>query len=138
MSLAEYIPPDWAQVLRKDLAAPWFAELEAFVVKQRAEGDVYPPEPEVFAAFRLTPFATVRAVILGQDPYHRRGQAQGLPVRPSSGATLAAIRRSFQIARPHGPSAFDRVSGWRPWQRGSSRRRVLGRRRRWQLPGSSG
>jgi uracil-DNA glycosylase len=74
----ERIPPDWSAVLAAPLAEPWVAELDAFVVRQYAEHTVYPPAADVFAALRLTPFASVRAVILGQDPYHQPDRAHGL------------------------------------------------------------
>ena len=45
---------------------------------ERAQHEVYPPEDKVFAALELTPFDNVRAVVLGQDPYHGKGQAHGL------------------------------------------------------------
>ncbi len=80
----ERIPPHWRGVLAAPLAQPWFAELGAFVLQQRAEHTVFPPAADVFTALRLTPFASVRAVILGQDPYHQPDEAHGLAfsVRP--------------------------------------------------------
>ncbi len=77
-SLVETIPADWRSMLAGALADPSFARLEAFVAHERAEGEVYPPTGDVFAALRLTPLAAVRAVVVGQDPYHGPGQAQGL------------------------------------------------------------
>ena len=75
---------DWNPVLRGELDAPYFAEIRRFVAEERARGHVYPPAEEVFAALHLTPYAEVKALILGQDPYHGAGQAHGLcfSVRP--------------------------------------------------------
>lgn len=75
---------DWNPVLRAELAKPYWAELQAFVDAERARHQVYPPPDEVFAALHLTPFAEVKVLILGQDPYHGPGQAHGLcfSVRP--------------------------------------------------------
>lgn len=75
---------DWNPVLRRELDEPYWAELQAFVAAERAAHTVYPPPGEVFAALHLTPLASVKVVILGQDPYHGRGQAHGLcfSVRP--------------------------------------------------------
>jgi uracil-DNA glycosylase len=95
MSLVEYIPREWAQLLREELATPWFAALEAFVADERARGDVYPPEDEVFAALRLTPFAKVRAVILGQDPYHGPGEAHGLAFSIAEGRRRPSSLRNI-------------------------------------------
>ena len=73
------IPDDWHAALA---GRPSNAELAA--VMGRVEADrsagiiVYPPRDQVFAALHLTPLASVRAVIVGQDPYHGPGQAHGL------------------------------------------------------------
>ena len=75
---------DWNPVLRAELAKPYWAELQQFVAAERARTAVYPPHEDVFAALHLTPYADVKVVILGQDPYHGAGQAHGLcfSVRP--------------------------------------------------------
>lgn len=75
---------DWNPVLAAELAKPYWAPLQEFVAAERAAGPVYPPKDEVFAALHLTPFASARVLILGQDPYHGPGQAHGLcfSVRP--------------------------------------------------------
>jgi uracil-DNA glycosylase len=72
------LPRDWAQLLDAELSALWYAELLERVERERGAGSVYPPVDQVFAAFRLTPVEAVRVVLLGQDPYHRAGQAHGL------------------------------------------------------------
>jgi uracil-DNA glycosylase len=69
---------DWNPVLRGEFAKPYWAELQQFVAAERARGVVYPPADEVFAALHLTPYAEVKVVILGQDPYHGPDQAHGL------------------------------------------------------------
>jgi uracil-DNA glycosylase len=75
---------DWNPVLRGEFTKPYWAELQQFVAVERARGVVYPPADEVFAALHLTPYAEVKVVILGQDPYHGPEQAHGLcfSVRP--------------------------------------------------------
>ena len=75
---------DWNPVLRAELAKPYWPELQRFVAEERSRHGVYPPHEEVFAALHLTPFASVKVLILGQDPYHGPGQAHGLcfSVRP--------------------------------------------------------
>jgi uracil-DNA glycosylase len=69
---------DWNPVLRGEFAKPYWQQLQRFVADQRVRHTVFPPEPEVFAALHLTPFADTRVVILGQDPYHGPNQAHGL------------------------------------------------------------
>jgi uracil-DNA glycosylase len=75
---------DWNPVLRGEFAKPYWGELQQFVTAERSRGTVYPPHDDVFAALHLTPYASVKAVILGQDPYHGPNQAHGLcfSVRP--------------------------------------------------------
>lgn len=72
------LPAGWRARLGGALDEPWFEELLEFVRRERQEWIVYPPEEEVFRALELTSPDDVRAVILGQDPYHRPGQAHGL------------------------------------------------------------
>lgn len=69
---------DWNPILREELRKPYWSELQKFVVEERNRTTVYPPQDEVFAALHLTPYAYVKAVILGQDPYHGPRQAHGL------------------------------------------------------------
>lgn len=75
---------DWNPILRGEFEKPYWRELQEFVRAERADHAVYPPNDEVFAALHLTPFASVKVLILGQDPYHGAGQAHGLcfSVRP--------------------------------------------------------
>ncbi len=72
------IPASWRGALFAETEKPYFQALEAFLEKERARYTVYPPEPEVFTALKLTPFDQVKVVILGQDPYHEPNQAHGL------------------------------------------------------------
>ncbi|MGB3737433.1 MAG: uracil-DNA glycosylase [Ilumatobacter sp.] len=69
---------DWNPVLRGEFDEPYWHALQQFVADERSGHTVYPPHDEVFAALHLTPLSEVRAVILGQDPYHGARQAHGL------------------------------------------------------------
>lgn len=75
---------DWNPVLRAEFEKPYWSELQEFVHAERTRHRVYPPHDEVFAALHLTPLATVKVLLLGQDPYHGPDQAHGLcfSVRP--------------------------------------------------------
>ena len=75
---------DWNPLLRDQFEAPYWHELQSFVRSERSRHTVYPPHDEVFSALHLTPYASVKVLILGQDPYHGPGQAHGLcfSVRP--------------------------------------------------------
>lgn len=68
----------WRRILQPEFDKPYFAELVRFVRAEYAHGVVYPPGRLIFAAFDRTPFDRVKVVVLGQDPYHEPGQAQGL------------------------------------------------------------
>ena len=68
----------WNEILAEEMQKDYYQELQAFVQKRRAEVRVFPEEKNVFNALELTPFESVKVVILGQDPYHGFGQAHGL------------------------------------------------------------
>jgi uracil-DNA glycosylase len=75
---------DWNPLLRGELAKPYWQDLQRFLREERARVEVFPPATDTFAALHLTPYAAVKVLILGQDPYHGPGQAHGLcfSVRP--------------------------------------------------------
>lgn len=76
--VTEMLPESWRGVLGEEWEKPYFRELTDFVEKERANGPVYPPREEVFAALEATPYDQVKVLILGQDPYHGAGQGHGL------------------------------------------------------------
>ncbi len=94
------VPPTWAWVLGDEMSQPYFVELMEFLRSEREEHEVYPADEDVFRALELTPFAQVRVVILGQDPYHDAGQAQGLSFSVPPGVrippSLANVFRELQ------------------------------------------
>ena len=72
------IEESWKTVLQDEFNAPYFLALSEFLREEKKNHTVFPPGPEIFAAFNHTPFNRVKVVILGQDPYHGPGQAHGL------------------------------------------------------------
>ena len=72
------IEESWKRVLAKEFESDYFVRLVSFVKGAYAAGPVYPPGKLIFNAFNRTPFDKAKVVILGQDPYHEPGQAQGL------------------------------------------------------------
>ena len=69
----------WRNLLEDEFRQPYLSELSAFLRAERAAGkEIFPVESEYFAALNATPPDAVRAVVLGQDPYHSPGQAHGL------------------------------------------------------------
>lgn len=92
--MIDHIPADWRTALAPATGTPTFRHLVDFVAAERARTDtaIYPPESDVFTVLRLTPLASVRAVILGQDPYHGAGQAHGLAFSVVSGVNPPSLR----------------------------------------------
>jgi uracil-DNA glycosylase len=72
------LPEDWGAILADELDKPYFHKLQEFVADERRAHTVFPPEPDVFNALKLTPYARTNVLLLGQDPYHDDGQAHGL------------------------------------------------------------
>lgn len=72
------IEESWRNILAEQWEMPYFKTLTDFVRTQYATTTVYPPASKIFAAFDACPFDKVKVVILGQDPYHGPGQANGL------------------------------------------------------------
>lgn len=68
----------WHQAIQEQLPEHYFGKINAFLDQVYQQGQVYPPREKVFAALQKTPLEEVKVVILGQDPYHGPGQAQGL------------------------------------------------------------
>ncbi len=79
------IDESWKKVLKEQFEAPYFTELKAFLVNEKKKHIVYPPGNQIFSAFNHTPLDKVKAVIIGQDPYHGPGQANGLCFSVSPG-----------------------------------------------------
>ena len=92
-------PSDWAAVVGGEFALPYFAKLTEFVAEERATQDVFPPEADVFNAFKATPWAGLRVVVLGQDPYPTPGQGHGLAFSVRPGVTLPASLRNIYKER---------------------------------------
>lgn len=72
------IEPSWGVRLQKEFEKPYFKSLTDFVREEYATCRVYPPGKLIFNAFNLCSFDKVKVVLIGQDPYHEPGQAQGL------------------------------------------------------------
>ncbi|HEY4254720.1 MAG TPA: uracil-DNA glycosylase [Chlamydiales bacterium] len=78
----------WAKKLGEEFEKPYMRNLEKFLAEEARKGAVvYPPFEQVFSAFCQTPFDRVKAVIVGQDPYHGKGQAHGLSFSVAKGVS---------------------------------------------------
>jgi len=69
---------DWDLVLKNLFESGVYASIRAFLKQEYSTKIIYPPMHDIFNAFKFTPYNGVKAVILGQDPYHGEGQAHGL------------------------------------------------------------
>ncbi len=107
---------DWNPVLRGEFAKPYWQQLQQFVADQRARYTVFPPEPQVFAALHLTPYADTRVVILGQDPYHGPRQAHGLCFSVQRGVaippSLANIYKELESDLGIAPPSHGNLESW--------------------------
>ena len=72
------IEDSWLQVLYGTFQQPFMKDLRSFLVEEKKQHIILPKGNQIFSAFSLTPFHSVRVLILGQDPYHGMGQAHGL------------------------------------------------------------
>lgn len=100
----------WRIPLAAEFKQPYMSALANFLAGERAQGKtIYPAEDQVFAAFNATPFDKVKLVILGQDPYHGPGQAQGLSFSvppgvktpPSLKNIFKALQHQLQLPVPN-------------------------------------
>lgn len=102
------IESSWKDALANEFNADYFAEMKKFLLNELSRYTIYPPGKNIFTAFNLTPVEKVKAVILGQDPYHGPGQAHGLcfsvPDRikppPSLLNIFKELEHDLNIAKP--------------------------------------
>lgn len=72
------INESWKNLLIDEFNLPYFYSLREFLIEEKKQYAVFPPGNQIFSAFEFTPVDEVKVVILGQDPYHGKGQAHGL------------------------------------------------------------
>ncbi|QHG92574.1 uracil-DNA glycosylase [Coxiella endosymbiont of Amblyomma sculptum] len=86
----------WKDVLGEEKKKPYFQTILNFINKERKSGRIiYPPQKEIFNALKLTPYESVKSVILGQDPYYKSNQAHGLAFSVRSGIALPPSLRNI-------------------------------------------
>lgn len=74
----EEIKPSWKEIIFQELEETYFVELLEFVSKAYNDNTIYPPKDKIFEIFKKIDFEEVKVVIIGQDPYHEEGQANGM------------------------------------------------------------
>ncbi|KAH8083903.1 hypothetical protein JL720_8144 [Aureococcus anophagefferens] len=109
------LPSGWRAALGDELASDRFRDLQAFVAAERASQTVYPPPDETLRALRSVDLDGVRVCVVGQDPYHGPGQANGLAFSVSGGCAIPPSLRNVlrECAEDHGaaPAGGD-LGGW--------------------------
>ncbi|MBR0270995.1 MAG: uracil-DNA glycosylase [Methanobrevibacter sp.] len=79
---------DWDSVLTEEFEKEYFKEIEEFIEREYSSKTIYPPKEDIYNAFEFTPLGNVKVVILGQDPYHEKGQAHGLAFSTPEGRPI--------------------------------------------------
>ena len=79
---------DWDELLKNEWEQPYYKVLRSFLLEEYRSGAVYPAAEDIFNALKLTAYKDVKVVILGQDPYHEPGQAEGLAFSVPAGVPL--------------------------------------------------
>lgn len=88
---------DWDEILASEFQSDYYKKIRYWLKKEYAEQTIYPPMEDIFNALRYTPYHAVKAVLLGQDPYHGPGQAHGLCFSVKEGiAPPPSLKNIFQ------------------------------------------
>ncbi|MFK5854720.1 MAG: uracil-DNA glycosylase [Bacteroidota bacterium] len=82
------IEESWGEVLKDEFSSVYFKDLKLFLNEEKKKYQIFPKGSQIFTALNLTPLPRVKAVILGQDPYHGEGQAHGLSFSVQDGVKL--------------------------------------------------
>ena len=104
----------WHALIKEQLPEGYFGKINQFMNQVYAQGTIYPPKEKVFQALLTTPLEEVKVVILGQDPYHGPGQAQGLsfsvpdtiPAPPSLQNILKELSDDIGVKKSHDLTAW--------------------------------
>lgn len=79
---------DWNDILKDLINGDNYKKIREFLKREYFEKEIYPPMEDIFNAFKLTPYSKIKAVILGQDPYHEPGEAHGLCFSVTQGTKM--------------------------------------------------
>jgi uracil-DNA glycosylase len=108
----------WRVALKEEVEKPYFKRLKDFLQREYQGYTVYPPAEKIMTAFTLTPLDKVKAVILGQDPYHAPGQAVGLAFSVPEGAPIPCSLQNIYTELDAEYAACAHKSGdLTPWAR---------------------
>ncbi|HLT41498.1 MAG TPA: uracil-DNA glycosylase [Sphingobacteriaceae bacterium] len=93
--MRQLIDNDWDKVLHEEFDKPYVKTLNDFLLNERKHHQVFPPENNLFDALKKTPFEKIKVIILGQDPYHQVGQANGLAFSVGAGTRIPPSLRNM-------------------------------------------
>ena len=93
--MENYLPKDWKNKLIKETESNYFKELSDFVISEYKQKECYPPLNQIFNAFEHCNLAHTKVVIIGQDPYHQPGYANGLCFSVNSGIPVPASLKNI-------------------------------------------
>lgn len=95
VKLADSLNNDWKKVLNSSISSPYFTDLSLFLASEFDQKEIFPPVDLIFSAFQHCSFQDTKVVIIGQDPYHGLGQAQGLSFSVPSAFPLSPSLRNI-------------------------------------------
>ena len=107
---------EWDEILADEFQQDYYKKIRYFLKQEYSEYTIYPPMEDIFNALRYTSYSEVKAVLLGQDPYHGPGQAHGLcfSVRPGVPAPPSLQNMFKELGSDLGiaPPPNGTLTGW--------------------------
>ncbi len=115
-NMLDEIPESWKPFLKQEFGSAYFDNLKSFLQYEITKTTVFPEESKIFNAFHFTPFEQVKVVILGQDPYHGAGQANGLCFSVSDGIKLPpSLANIYKELHEDVSAPFSRTGNLESW-----------------------
>jgi uracil-DNA glycosylase len=90
-----YLNDHWKSILKQELVSPYFSKLTDYIISEQKKYTIYPAPEKVFEALNQCSFDRVKVVILGQDPYHNPGEAEGLSFSVPKGIKIPPSLRNI-------------------------------------------
>ena len=110
------IENDWVEHIQGEYKKPYYKSLYETVLKEYKTQEIYPPSKEIFKAYELCPYEKLKVVILGQDPYHGTGQAQGLSFSVKKGMPLPpSLQNIYRELSDYLSCPIPKNGDLRPW-----------------------
>ncbi len=114
--MATHLNNSWDNILKDEIEKPYFENIRQSLLQEYKKYTIYPPKDKILAAFEYTPYEKVKVVIIGQDPYHGDGQANGLCFSVSKGIdlppSLVNIYKALEYDLQIPPAKSGDLSSW--------------------------